>query len=301
MELQSQIYRNPGWRRKTLKGTLIAALVIMGGFLCNHVELPKSLAYTVFRGVNKYGIGLQTKGWKTLKGNHFEVRYQPDDKEVADIVLETAEMAVEPVNSRLGYAPRGKMLVLVYPTREALGKSFGWAADQSAMGVYWAGIIRVLSPRAWIESESPGIVAEEFQTSGPMVHEYTHLVVDYMAKGNYPRWFTEGIAQYIERDVTGFMLSDQTIVSGDTWYSLEDLDRSFDTPSGQGKAYRQSLAMMDYLSQAYGEKAFVGILRRLGQGASFNWAWKEETGVSLGQFEENFNYWTNTPAATERL
>lgn len=301
MQLQTNVHSNRGWGRKTLRGTLVTVLVFMAGIAWNHIEAPRSLAYSAFRELSRFGIGLQTRGWESMKGSHFEIRYQPEDVDMASIVLNTAEEAVEPVNARLGYAPQGRMLVLVYPTREALGKSFGWAADQSAMGVYWAGTIRVLSPAAWIESGPQYQVAQEFRTTGPMVHEYTHLVVDYISRGNYPRWFTEGVAQYIERDFTGFMLSDQVIGSEEEWFSLNELDRNFDTPLGQPKAYRQSLAMIDYLGQEYGEDAFVRILHRLGQGVSFETAWKDETGVSLEQFEDSFGVWTQSQVACSTL
>jgi len=293
MQLQSHVVNcQQGWRRRTLKGTVIAALVLLGGIVLNYSEVPKSLAYTAFRGLNKYGIGFQTRGWQSIEGNHFEVRYHPEDASIASLVLETAEIAVEPVNQRLGYVPKGRMLVLVYPDRESLGESFGWSADQSAMGVYWAGIIRVLSPTAWIESAPAAEVAAEFQATGPMVHEYTHLVVDYITRGNYPRWFTEGVAQYVERDITGFSLSEPLVRSDEKWFSLRDLDDSFDNSLTQTKAYRQSLAMIDFLVQEHGQQAIVGILNRLGHGAKLNAAWKAETGISLEEFETGFNYWT---------
>lgn len=299
MQLQNNVHYQTGWGRKTAKGTFIAALVLVGGLVCSYSEAPKSAAYSIFREINKHSIAFQTRGWERVNGSHFEIRYRPEDAEIARLVLETAEMSVDPVNSRLGYVPQGKMLVLVYPTREALGKSFGWTADQSAMGVYWAGIIRILSPTAWIESAAATQLEEEFRSSGPMVHEYTHLVVDYVSRGNCPRWLTEGIAQHVERDVTGFILSDQMIRLEEQWFPLSEIDVQFDTPEGQSKAYRQSLAMIDYLTQEYGEEAYVGILHRLGRGSSLTAAWKAETGLSLEKFEQNFNYWTQAQADYE--
>ncbi|MGI6555173.1 MAG: peptidase MA family metallohydrolase [Bacillota bacterium] len=299
MQLQGHLNHEPGWRVKTIKGTIIAALVVMGSLVVSFVEAPRSALYTAFREINKHTVSFQTRGWESIEGTNFEIRYQPQDAEIAELVLKTAEMSVEPVNTKLGFTPQGKTLVLVYPTRAALGKSFGWAADQSAMGVYWAGVIRVLSPMAWVESAAAGEVEKEFRSSGPMVHEYTHLVVDYITRGNYTRWLTEGIAQYVEREITGFMLSELLYRPGEEWFPLCELDEEFDTAFGQSKAYRQSLAMMDYLVEEYGEDTIVGILNRLGEGTSIKKAWKEELGVSLEEFEQHFNYWTHFQTINE--
>lgn len=293
--MQSQINQCPvNQRRKTFSGTVLTALLILGGMAVNYSEVPKAALYSVFREVNKYSIALQTRNWSSLRGSHFEIRFKPEDAGIAQMVLDTAEAAVVPVNEMLGYSPKDPALVLVYPTRGELGKSFGWTGDQSAMGVYWAGIIRVLSPTAWIEGVGRGEVEKAFRSSGPMVHEYAHLVVDYITRGNYPRWLTEGIAQYIEREITGFSFAEDPGFIRDKWFSLSELEKSFDTPEGQAPAYSQSLAMMDYLTQEYGEDAFLGILERLGKGQSLNKAWREETGVSLQDFEGSFVLWSQT-------
>ena len=305
--MQPQINRRPQWhgRKKALGRMFLAALVVLGGLAASYSALPKAGFYSVFREVNKHSIALQTKNWNSLRGSNFEIRYKPQDAAIAGLVLETAEQSVVPVNEMLGYTPQGsqgRMLVLVYPTREEMGKSFGWTGDQSAMGVYWAGIIRVLSPAAWIEGASYGEMENEFRSSGPMAHEYTHLVVDYITRGNYPRWLTEGIAQYVEREVTGFSFSDSLTSPEDGWFSLRELEQNFDTTEGQAKAYRQSLAMMDYLEEEYGQGTFAGILKGLGKGQSLNKAWKEQTGISLEEFEEDFQDWSrNHPSYSQVL
>lgn len=273
-------------RRRSLNGAVIAFLVMVSGLTWHCSEIPRSLAYSAFRGINKVGINLQTRGWNSIDGQQFQVRYRPEDADVAKIVLEAAEEAVTPVNSKLDYYPRGRMLVLVYPDRISLGRSFGWTADQSAMGVYWAGIIRVLSPSAWIQEASASEVAEEFRTTGPMVHEYVHLVVDYITRGNHPRWLTEGVAQHVERDITGYTLSEPFPSFDGAWLPFEELEISFDAPSTQPQAYCQSLAMVDFLTQEYGFESLLGILNRLGKGASLEAAWKAETGLTVNEFEE---------------
>ena len=57
----------------------------------------------------------------------------------------------------------------------------------------------------FIHLQSP-LGNKDYFKEGPMVHEYTHLVVDELTGGNYSRWFTEGVAQYVEQQVTGYTL-----------------------------------------------------------------------------------------------
>jgi len=286
--------RHSALGRSAVGGTVLAFLILLVSLACKYAALPKLLAYACFREISQQKINFQTKSWQTIEGRNFIVRYRPGDRAAAELVLETAEQAYEPVNRMLNYSPREKTLVLVYPDRRELSRSFGWDADQSAMGVYWAGVIRVLSPRQWIKDVTGEGMEEVFKDSGPMVHEYAHLVVDFISGGNYPRWLTEGVAQYVEREITGFVFDDRPIKPGDSWYGVGTIDDHFDTPRGQSKAYRQSLAMVDYLVDRYGEEAVINILNRLGQGVTVNGVWQEQLDVSLADFEENFKKWAGT-------
>ena len=87
------------------------------------------------------------------------------------MVAQAAEKAYEPVTQTLGYAPGAKTLICMYPNKRQLNQAFGWSGDQSAMGVYWGGVIQVLSPHVWLKDAS----ADDFIRSGPMVHEFTQF------------------------------------------------------------------------------------------------------------------------------
>ena len=70
--------------------------------------------------------------------------------------------------------------MVVYPDTASLAGSIGWNRNESAMGVYWAGSIRILSPGEWIKGDA---LEKQFKQEGPMVHEFTHLMVDEITKG----------------------------------------------------------------------------------------------------------------------
>lgn len=262
-------------------------LVIAGSLLFYQPEIPRTWTYGLIRQVIAGYTAWQTRGWATLTSAHFILRYQPGDADVASLVLETAEAAYEPASRLLEYRPGGKILILLYPDRASLARQFGWPASESAMGVYWGGVIRVLSPHDWVDSQDPGEIAAVFKTSGPVAHEFTHFLVDMKTRGNYPRWLTEGVAQEVERLLTGFTMpgSDQA----QAWYHLADMDTSFDSLPDQSLAYRQSLLIVDYLVRERGIITLCRLLDSLGQGDTLDQAFRQVLGLSLDDFERKFN------------
>ncbi|HWI54391.1 MAG TPA: hypothetical protein VNT57_01755, partial [Desulfobacteria bacterium] len=178
-----------------------------------------------------------------------------------------------------------------YPTRESLGRSFGWAADESAMGVYWTGVIRVLSPDAWVDEDDPDKFREVFESEGPIAHEFTHLVVDYLTKGNYTRWFTEGIAQYEEERLTGYQMEYRKIKHPGQLYPLSKMDNDFDNLKDQGLAYYESLQAVNYIVDRYGEEGLQKVLKDLGSGYTLEKSFTRSLGMSMDQFEKGFQIW----------
>lgn len=260
----------------------IAGLLMMMILSFKYPNLPKVIVYKVFREYARISMTWQTRHWQELSGEKFILRFQPGDEDVARLVLDTAEEAYGPVNRELRFNPEKKVPIVLYPNTLALNRSFGWAADESAMGVYWAGVIRILSPNYWIQE---GDQAERFRSEGPMAHEYAHFIVDYIAGGNYPRWFTEGIAQRVERKITGYEMA---LTGTEEYYDLSQMDEDFDLLPNQSAAYRQSLAMVDFLAQEYGEAALYQILQALGKGENLNGAFKESIGLDVKGFESKF-------------
>ncbi|MCR6545496.1 peptidase MA family metallohydrolase [Dehalobacterium formicoaceticum] len=264
-----------------IKG-IIAAIIVVIFLTVKYPYLPKVMTYKVFREYARISMNWETRHWQELAGGNFVLRFQPGDENVAKLVLATAEAAYAPVNERMSFSPGIKIPIILYPDNLALNKSFGWPADERAMGVYWAGVIRVLSPNAWIQEED---LIARFQSEGPIPHEYTHFIVDYLAGGNYPRWLTEGIAQRVEREITGY---EMPLTGTEAFYPLGDMDDKFDLLPNQSVAYRQSLALVDFFVQTYGEGPLNQVLQELGHGQSMDQAFLNSIGCTMKDFEAQF-------------
>ncbi|MFA5536711.1 MAG: hypothetical protein WDA53_06015 [Bacillota bacterium] len=273
------------WR--LLVSLSMAALLILIVLLARSPGGLKARTYDWVRETMKKSMEIKTYNWYALEGEYFRVKYQPVDASIARLVLETAEASFSDVNKLLDFEPKMTVPIFIYPNRVSLSKSFGWDGAINAMGVYWAGAIRILSPLEWIDIDNEESLIATFQEQGPIVHEYAHLLVDYKTHGNYPRWFTEGVAQYVEQKLTGYLLP-EPVGEENLWYSFSKMDDKFDLLPNQDVAYRQSLLAVEYIVELKGFGAILAILDELAKGQTIKIAVESTTGLSFDDFEKSF-------------
>lgn len=274
------------WTNNRLSAFLIFLIFLLLMLIVNIIGNPKVFAYKTIRALAQIQLDLSTHDFQKLQTGSFKIKYQEIPEESARLVAETGKDIITPVNELLQFTPQEKIPVIIYPSMESLNESFGWEGDKSPMGVYWLGTIRVLAPEAWLGEKDSETRARIFKDMGPMAHEYVHYVVDYKTNGNYTRWFTEGIAQYIEKKITGFSLEEPTEEAKLNIYPFNKLDKDFDRQEDQDLAYWQSLIAVEYLVEKYEEPVITSLLDELGKGKSMAVAFEEVLGMSLHDFEE---------------
>lgn len=131
-------------------------------------------------------------------------------------------------------------------------------SSQGMSGYYQLGIVAIAPP-------TPSALDRE-TVYGTMLHEMAHLAVDYLAHGNYPAWFTEGIAVYLELRYVGSTWVD--IEQERAWSEIGMLDASLHSEvwDEQAAAYWQSYALVSYLYAIGGRESVVLLLKELGKG-----------------------------------
>ncbi len=260
----------------------ISFILIIIGII---VLLLAKNSHTLMRVMVGKEIDLKTAGFNETQTKHFRIRYLPVDEEYIDLVSNIAEDAYVSVSSVFGQKPKDKTIIIVYPDNQSLAKSFGWDKDEKAMGVYWAGSIRILSPRVWLSGSN---IEEQFLKEGPVHHEFAHLMVDEITKGNYNRWWTEGIAQYVEKKITGFEFADPYKYRKEIeYYSLDVLEKRFDSLDQQ-IAYWESLKAVEFIVNKYGEENILSILNNMGDGYNLAQALSKTLNISYTTFEQDF-------------
>lgn len=277
----------------------LAVLLLTAYVIIQAPLLPRMLLYPAVRDAARLKFSYETQDMLVRETPHFIIKYRPQDTGTVDMVAQAAEASYRPVSDLLGYAPKGKTLVIIYPNKHELRRAFGWSGNESAMGVYWAGVIELLSPDNWLPPGSAAAQAQTFAQSGPMTHEFTHLVLDYMANGNYPRWFTEGMAQYAEYRFNNYeWITPDNNLREQPLYTMQQLDGDFDALPNQALAYRESLAAVRYIAAVYGEDKLQAIVRELRHGQPLPTAIGHVLGISYDAFAAAWPAWAAAHMST---
>ena len=177
----------------------------------------------------------------------------------ADKVLEVLEDAYNQVGRDFSAYPESRVPVILYTGkdyREITG-SPGWSGGQ------YDGKIRL--PVGGMTEVTPVV-------RGVLFHEYTHVVVRELTRGNCPVWLNEGLAE-IEgrREFDSPLTALKQATSGNTLLPLSTLTGSFASLQGKNVnlAYQQSYSLVRYMISAYGWHTMTEILKTLGEGRSF--------------------------------
>lgn len=255
------------WMRHGLVVLLVAAALILCALL--GWTAARAAVYRFYREQGRVRTLAGLDGFDSQGSERFVLYYRPEDADLAALILEVAEAAYDHAVAQVGFRPEGRVPLIVYADRAELRAAFGWGSDQSAVGVYWRGTVRLLSPRVWLAASDEGGLRESFLRRNPLAHELTHYVLDLLTDGNYPRWFTEGLAQRVEEQATGYLWLEPGATLDQELYSLEDLAGRFDCLHNQVLAYRQSYLLVGYIVERWGEEALTGLIARLGEGVPF--------------------------------
>lgn len=277
---------------QTAKERLMYVLLGIMLFLFIVAVMPRDkvnrYAYPLVRFITVQKIDWQTRSMATYETEHFRIRHDGRDAQAPVVIGQAAEEAYVYVGNYFGKVPAGKTPVIIYDDKQEMNNRFGMKDDQYVTGVYGAGIIKVLSPRSFLKKDEPLQVASYY---GTMVHEYTHLMLEHVAAGNYTGWFNEGLAQYVEYSATGYeFLSDSSRVTNNL-YSLADMDGGFERLEDKDRAYRAAFLSVRYIAEVYGEDKLKLIIHTLAAGRKTEQAIENVLLTDYAQFGAKWQMW----------
>ncbi|HTY20321.1 MAG TPA: peptidase MA family metallohydrolase [Geobacteraceae bacterium] len=190
-------------------------------------------------------------------GSKFVISYDEGTRsDLADAVLDALEGAYNRVGYDLSHYPDSNIPVILYTKKDYRSVTSGpeWS------GGLYDGKVRL--PIGGTREITPLL-------RGVLSHEYTHVVVGELTKGNCPVWLNEGLAEFEGRKEFDTPLNDlEHAVKTVALIPFKTLEKSIASlDSGKAAlAYQQSYSLVSFMISTYGMYKVRDILINLGKG-----------------------------------
>ncbi len=224
-----------------------------------------------------------------LRRGNLLVRMQAQEASVyGEEVLDLLEEASEVLCAKYDVTPDGPVVVEIFPRQQDFAiRTFGLPGGDGFLGVCFGRVITANSPQS--QGQNPS------NWKSVLWHEFCHAVTLEKTNNRMPRWLSEGISVYEERQrdpVWGQRMTPtfRRMLLGEDLVPISRLSGAFlepKTPAHLQLAYYQSSLAVEHLIERYGMPALQRILVDLGVGMPINETLERHTG-SLKTLDEEY-------------
>lgn len=225
----------------------------------------------------------------SVTNEHFTLRMTPLEAEVyGERALGLLERARATLCAKYGLQLDERVLVEVFPEQKDFAvRTFGMPENHGFLGVCFGPVITANSP-----ASRPG---QTFNWEAVLWHEFCHVVTLHLTRNRMPRWLSEGISVYEERQASpawGERMDPdyREMILGDELVPIAELSGAFLSPQSDKHlqfAYFESSLVVEYVVNEFGADALAAILRDLGEGHEINASIERHT-APMADLEKQF-------------
>jgi tetratricopeptide (TPR) repeat protein len=235
--------------------------------------------------------------FRTLENDHFLVRMDQREAQVyGDRVVRLLERGRQKLVEKYGARLGGKVVVEIFPQQKDFAvRTFGLPGGEGFLGVCFGDVVTVNSP-----ASRPG---RPSNWEAVLWHEFCHVVTLNKTRNKMPRWLSEGISVYEERQEApawGQVMNPQyreLILAGGAT-PVSKLSSAFlrpPTPMHLQFAYYESSMVVEHVVERFGIEALRKVLADLGDSVPINDALAKNT-EPIEQLDANFEKWLKEKA-----
>lgn len=212
--------------------------------------------------------------FRTLKSAHFTVKMDPREADIYGAeVLTLLESAHDTLTKKYGVTLKERTIVEIFPDQKDFAiRTFGLPGGAGYLGVCFGRVITANSPAA-----RPGGSAN---WQAVLWHEFGHVVTLTMTRNKMPRWLSEGISVYEERQRRGNWGEQMSpryrrMILGEDLTPVSQLSAAFlrpKTPAHLQFAYYEASLVVQWLVEKWGLGKLRALLADLGRGVAVNTA-----------------------------
>ena len=231
----------------------------------------------------------QMAKFRTLTNADFILRMSPLEAQLyGERVLDLLGRAKAALCPKYRVELKRPTVVEIFPDQKDFAvRTFGMPGNPGYLGVCFGSVITANSPA----SQAPNPANWE----DVLWHEFCHVVTLSETRNRMPRWLSEGISVYEERQADSawgerMNLAYRELILRGKLTSLGDLSGAFLRPKNSESlqfAYYESSLVVEFLAQRFGLGALKQILADLREGGDLNKAMAART-VPLAELEKRF-------------
>jgi tetratricopeptide (TPR) repeat protein len=210
--------------------------------------------------------------FRTLTSEHFLVKMDPREAQIygAD-ALALLERAHDTLTKKYGLQLRDRTIVEIFPDQKDFAiRTFGLPGGAGYLGVCFGRVITANSPAS--RPNSPN------SWEAVLWHEFCHVVTLTLTKNKMPRWLSEGISVFEERQARGnwgerMKPRYRAMILGEDLTPVSQLSGAFlspKSPAHLGFAYYESSLVVEWLMERWGLEKMKALLADLARGVEIN-------------------------------
>lgn len=234
--------------------------------------------------------------YETLESEHFKVHMSERDARILWPYLEPLlEESWTTLTAKYDFEPEGPVLIEVFERSEDFAvRSVGLPDIGPLVGICFGKVITLISPDT-LNANWQEIVW----------HEFMHVITLQMTDNRMPRWLSEGISVWEEKEGRPYWGRDQglDLVRAEREGKLipvADLNSGFSgarTNADLSFAYFQSYLVVDYITQQYGFEKLVELVHQYAFIKEDSARFREVFDESLDEFDQGFRGWIDNRVA----
>ena len=228
--------------------------------------------------------------YATLESEHFKVHMSENDADVLWPYLEPLlEESWVTLTAKYGFEPEGPILIEVFEKSEDFAvRSVGLPDIGPLVGICFGKVITLISPDT-LSANWQEIVW----------HEFMHVITLQMTGNRMPRWLSEGISVYEEREGRPYWGRSQGLdlvraSEQEKLLHVADLNSGFSGAQNSadlGFAYFQAYLVVDFIADEYGFEKLVELVDQYGLIKEEEERFAEVFDQNLEQFDVAFRGW----------
>ena len=227
--------------------------------------------------------------YRTLESDEFLIRMEAKEAEIYGAeVQELLQRARKTLCGKYGLDLKDRITVEIFPEPNDFAvRTFGMPGVSGYLGVCFGRVITANSPAS--QKDQP--------TNWQVVlwHEFCHVVTLELTRNRMPRWLSEGISVYEERQAHStwgqrMTPANRTRIIAGRLTPIRELSGAFlrpETPADLNFAYYQSSLVVEHFVERYGLEKVKAVLKDLATGLPIDAALERHL-ASLEQLDEEF-------------